>query len=213
MNTRLPVEHAVTEMVAGVDLVQAQFRVAGGERLPWTQSSWPSAATPSNAAYAEDPTEAFLPQAGKLLLYREPKGPGIRVDSGVIEGDEIGVNYDPLMAADCVRRDPRCGARACSVCTAVLPVLGIRTNIPFMLRLLEHPEVRRGAVHTGFIADHYAELTTIAPPPLEAVAAAGLAHRRALTPAGGGGHRAGMGDVGAAAARDPWSTPAGLGRR
>jgi hypothetical protein len=81
-----------------------------------------------------------------------------------------------------------------------------------MLRLLEHPEMRRGAVHTGFIADHQAELTAIAAPPLEAVAAAGVAHRRGLTPAGVGGHRAGTADTEAAAARDPWSTLRDWGR-
>ena len=214
MNTRLQVEHAVTEMVAGVDLVQAQFRVAGGGRLPWTQNQlFQRGHAIECRVYAEDPADAFLPQAGKLLLYREPAGPGIRVDSGVVEGDEVAVNYDPLIAkliAFAETRDTAL-ARAASALRS-FPVLGIRTNIPFMLRLLEHPEMARGAVHTGFIADHQAELTAIAPPPLEAVAAAGVAHRRGLTPAGGGGHRAGTGDTEAAAARDPWSTLRDWGR-
>jgi len=91
------------------------------------------------------------------------------------------------------------------------PVLGIRTDIPFMLRLLEHPDVGRGAVHTGFIADHYAGLTAVDPAPLEAVAAAALAQRRASSPAGAQ-NRALAGATEAAAAGDPWSSLRGWGR-
>jgi len=213
MNTRLQVEHAVTEMVAGVDLVQAQFRVAAGERLPWTQEQLVQRGHAIECrVYAEDPAEAFLPQAGKLLLYREPAGPGIRVDSGVVEGDEVGVNYDPLIAklvAFAENRDAAL-ARAASALRS-FPVLGIRTNIPFMLRLLEHPGVRRGAVHTGFIADHYAELTAVAPAPPEAVAAAALAQQRASSPAGGTRDGA-LTATEPAAAGDPWSSLRGWGR-
>ena len=214
MNTRLQVEHAVTEMVAGVDLVQAQFRVALGERLPWTQEQLVQRGHAIECrVYAEDPAEAFLPQAGTLLLYREPAGPGIRVDSGVVEGDEVGVNYDPLIAkliAFAENRDAAL-ARAASALRS-FPVLGIRTNIPFMLRLLEHPEVRRGAVHTGFIGDHYDELTTVAPTPLEAAAAAALAQQRASSPAGSVRDRAQTGTTGRAAASDPWTSLRGWGR-
>jgi acetyl/propionyl-CoA carboxylase alpha subunit len=213
MNTRLQVEHAVTEMVAGVDLVQAQFRVAAGERLPWTQEQLIQRGHAIECrVYAEDPAEAFLPQAGQLLLYREPAGPGVRVDSGVVEGDEVGVNYDPLIAkliAFAENRDAALARAACALRS--FPVLGIRTNIPFMLRLLEHPDVRRGAVHTGFITDHYDELTTAAPPPPEAAAAAALAQQRAST-AGSAADRVLTGAAGAAAAGDPWTSLRRWGR-
>ena len=210
MNTRLQVEHAVTEMVADVDLVQAQFRVAGGEPLPWTQEQLIQRGHAIECrVYAEDPAEAFLPQAGKLLVYREPAGPGIRVDSGVVEGDEIGVNYDPLIAKVIASAETREAAlaRAASALRS-FPILGIRTNVPFMLRLLEHPDVRRGAIHTGFIADHQAALTAAPPPPPEAVAAAGLAHRGP----GQSGARDSAAIDDTPAALDPWNTLRGWGR-
>jgi acetyl-CoA carboxylase biotin carboxylase subunit len=209
MNTRLQVEHAVTEMVADVDLVQAQFRVAAGERLPWTQQQLIQRGHAIECrVYAEDPAEAFLPQAGKLLVYREPAGPGIRVDAGVVEGDEIGVNYDPLIAKLIAFAETRDAALArASAALRSFPILGIRTNVPFMLRLLEHPDVRRGAVHTSLIADHHAALTAAAPLPPEAVAAAGLAHRGPGQPVASG-----IDDTATVAAADPWSTLRGWGR-
>jgi acetyl-CoA carboxylase biotin carboxylase subunit len=209
MNTRLQVEHAVTEMVADVDLVQAQFRVAAGERLPWTQEQLVQRGHAIECrVYAEDPAEAFLPQAGKLLVYREPAGPGIRVDSGVIEGDEIGVNYDPLIAKLIAFAETRDAALArAAAALGSFPILGIRTNVPFMLRLLEHPDVRSGAVHTGLIADHHATLTAAVPPPLEAVAAAALG-QPVETPTTADG----IGDRTGSAARDPWNTLRGWGR-
>ena len=211
MNTRLQVEHAVTEMVAGVDLVQAQFRVAAGERLPWTQDQLIQRGHAVECrVYAEDPGSGFLPQAGKLLVYREPAGPGIRVDSGVVEGDEIGINYDPLIAKLIAFAETRDAALAnAASALRAFPVLGIRTNIPFMLRLLDHPDVRRGAVHTGFIADHQAALTSAPAPPLEAVAAAGLAYQGTVQAVRGGEAGAGIADT---ATRDPWSTLRGWGR-
>ena len=131
MNTRLQVEHPVTELVTGVDLVQAQLRVAGGEPLPWTQGALSQRGHAIECrVYAEDPRQGFLPQAGRLLLYREPQGPGIRVDSGVVEGGEIPVHYDPMIAKLIVlRRHPRGGAaprgrRPCgdTTCLASAPI-------------------------------------------------------------------------------------------
>ena len=213
MNTRLQVEHPVTEMVAGVDLVQAQLGVAAGDSLPWTQDELHQRGHAVECrVYAEDPAADFLPQAGRCLLYREPAGPGIRVDSGVVEGDEVGVNYDPLIAkviAFAETRDAALG-RAVSALRS-FPILGIRTNIPFMIRLLEHPEVRRGAIHTGFIADHHDGLIASVPVPIEAAAAAGAAVADQAAPtAVSASLPACPEDV--AAASDPWSTLRGWGR-
>ena len=126
MNTRLQVEHPVTEAVTGVDLVQAQFAVAAGGPLPWEQRSLSTRGHAIECRiYAEDPDQNFLPQAGSLLLYREPAGPGIRVDSGVEEGGAIAVNYDPLLAkliASAETRDA-CLSRLRSALRAY-PVLG-----------------------------------------------------------------------------------------
>src|SRR5688572_4001641 len=176
MNTRLQVEHPITEQVAGVDLVRAQLTVAAGGPLPWSQAQLSQRGHAIECRlYAEDPSRGFLPQAGRLLLYREPSAPGIRIDSGFVEGDAIAVNYDPLIAKLIASAETRIGAieRAAAALRA-FPVLGIRTNIPFLLALLEDPAFQRGDVHTGYIDEHLATLTTRPTPPIEAVAAAAL---------------------------------------
>ena len=205
MNTRLQVEHPVTEAVTGVDLVRAQFVVAAGGRLPWTQESLASRGHAIQCRiYAEDPADGFLPQAGQLLLYREPAGPGIRVDSGVVEGGVVSVHYDPLLAKLTAFAESRDAAiaRAASALRA-FPVLGIRTNVPFLIRLLEHPDIRAGRMHTRFIEEHASELLTTADPPLEALAAAAL----------GGPAQASRDGGSTAAVADPWSTIGGWGRQ
>ena len=207
MNTRLQVEHPVTEMVTGVDLVRAQFAIAAGGRLPWTQDSLaPRGHAIECRIYAEDPADGFLPQAGRLLLYREPAGPGIRVDSGVVEGGIVSVHYDPLLAkltASAESRDAAI-ARAASALRA-FPVLGIRTNVPFLIRLLDHPDIRAGRMHTRFIEEHASELLAAADPPLEALAAAALGSPDEATRPGG--H-----DSSTPALADPWDTIPGWGR-
>ena len=206
MNTRLQVEHPVTEAVTGVDLVHAQFAVAAGERLPWTQDQLTQRGHAIECrVYAEDPASGFLPQAGRLLLYREPSGPGIRVDSGVVEGGEVPVTYDPLLAKLTVWAETR--DKAIDRAVAALrdfPVLGIRTNGSLMIRLLEHPDFRAGRVHTGFIEEHLDELTA----PREVPEAA---RELAATAASGGRtFRSGVSEE--ASAADPWSTIRGWGR-
>jgi acetyl/propionyl-CoA carboxylase alpha subunit len=141
MNTRLQVEHAVTEAVAAVDLVRAQLLVAGGEPLPWRQDRLTQRGHAIEArVYAEDPRQGFLPQSGPLLLYREPRMPGVRIDSGVTEGDVVSVHYDPLLAKVIASAENREAARRRLVeALKAFPILGIRTNIPFLLGVLGPP--------------------------------------------------------------------------
>jgi acetyl/propionyl-CoA carboxylase alpha subunit len=153
MNTRLQVEHPVTEQVTGVDLVRAQIAVAAGEPLPWAQDALSQRGHAIEArVYAEDPSRNDLPQAGPLLLYREPSMPGIRVDAGVTEGSEVSVHYDPLLAKLSAWGETRDAARRRALAALrSYPILGIRTNIALLIELLEHPRFIAGALDTGFL--------------------------------------------------------------
>jgi acetyl-CoA carboxylase biotin carboxylase subunit len=153
MNTRLQVEHPVTEQVTGLDLVRAQLLVAAGEPLPWTPEDIVQRGHAIEArVYAEDPCHDFLPQAGPLLLYREPRLPGIRIDSGVVEGDEVSVHYDPMIAKVIATAESRPLAIArLSAALRAFPILGVRTNVPFLLRILADPRFVAGIVDTGFL--------------------------------------------------------------
>ncbi|HEX6973680.1 MAG TPA: acetyl-CoA carboxylase biotin carboxylase subunit [Vicinamibacterales bacterium] len=205
MNTRLQVEHPVTEAVTGLDLVRAQIAVAEGRPLPWTQESLTQRGHAIECrVYAEDPANGFLPQAGPLLLYREPRGPGIRVDSGVVEGGEVSVNYDPMLAKVIVSAETRDAAidRALAALRA-FPILGIQTNVPFLVRLLDHPEFRAGRMHTGFLDQHLQDVLGEQTTPVEAVAAAAVA----AAPTTSGARVAAD-----TAVPDPWDTLTGWGR-
>jgi acetyl-CoA carboxylase biotin carboxylase subunit len=187
MNTRLQVEHPVTEAVVGVDLVRAQLLVASGEPLPWRQSDLSQRGHAIECrVYAEDPTDQFLPQAGRLLMYREPQGPGIRVDSGVMEGGEVSVYYDPLLAKLIVWAETREAAIArAHAALRQFVVLGLRTNIAFLGRILEHERFARAEVDTGFLDEVGASLGQALASeevPLAALAAAALhdGHRDAI---------------------------------
>jgi acetyl/propionyl-CoA carboxylase alpha subunit len=178
MNTRLQVEHPITEQVVGVDLVAAQIRIAAGETLPWSQHELSQRGHAIELrVYAEDPLRGYLPQAGPLLLYREPVLPGVRVDSGFIEGDEISVHYDPLVAKLIVYGETRDAARVRAVAAVEgFPILGIRTNTTLLLELLTHPRFIAGAIDTQFLdAEGEALRVRLAiepPPEAYAVAAA-----------------------------------------
>jgi acetyl-CoA/propionyl-CoA carboxylase, biotin carboxylase, biotin carboxyl carrier protein len=160
MNTRLQVEHPVTEAVTGVDLVRAQLVVAAGERIPWAQDGLAQRGHAIECrVYAEDPASGFLPQAGTLIAYREPSGPGIRIDSGVVEGAMVGVHYDPLLAKLIAFGETREAAlQRAALALGEYRVSGIRTNIPFLRRLVRDERVRRGAIHTQFVDQHMDEL-------------------------------------------------------
>jgi 3-methylcrotonyl-CoA carboxylase alpha subunit len=177
MNTRLQVEHPVTEAVTGVDLVQAQLAVAGGEPLPWSQADLRQRGHAIECrVYAEDPARDFLPQAGRIAGYYPPVRPGVRVDSGVDTGSEVSVHYDPMVAKLIARAESRDAAiaRARAALTE-FDVLGLVTNIPFLLRVLDSEAFRRGDLHTGFLDGDGATLGASPPLPAAALAAA-VAH-------------------------------------
>jgi acetyl/propionyl-CoA carboxylase alpha subunit len=180
MNTRLQVEHPVTEAVTGVDLVRAQLLVAGGAPLPWRQSALSQRGHAIECRiYAEDPLRDFLPQAGRLLMYREPKGPGIRVDSGVVEGAEVSVYYDPMLAKLIVSAETRRDAVARAVMALKeFIVLGLRTNIPFLLAILDHPRFVKGHIDTAFLDSEAVSLETALDRAVPAAAVAAAAFHR-----------------------------------
>ena len=179
MNTRLQVEHPVTEQVTGLDLVKTQLLVASNEPLPWTSGSVTQRGHVIEArVYAEDPARGFLPQAGRILLYREPRMPGIRVDSGVEEGSDVPLHYDPLLAkviATSATREDAIQRLMCAL--REFPILGVHTNIEFLLRILDHPRFRAGDVDTGFLDAEGAGLAASSPVEIpNAVQAAIAAH-------------------------------------
>jgi acetyl-CoA carboxylase biotin carboxylase subunit len=200
MNTRLQVEHPVTEAIAGVDLVLAQLAVAAGQPIPWRQEQIaPRGHAIECRVYAEDPAQDFLPQAGRLLVYREPSGPGIRVDSGVVETGEVPVHYDPLIAKLIVHAETREGAIARALAALRrFVILGVRTNIPFLLRLLADAEFAAGRMHTRSVDDRLPELLPDASDPPAHVLAA--VRQWKLLP-GSGARR-----PGSPPAADPWDT-------
>jgi len=161
MNTRLQVEHPVTEMISGQDLVEWQLRVANGEPLPCTQDQLTLKGHAFEARiYAEDPEHDFLPSTGKLTVLQAPlETAHVRVDSGVIQGDEISVFYDPMITKLVVWDIDR--ERALQRLTQALSeynIAGVTTNIPFLYNLASSQAFRRGDVNTGFIEEHEDEI-------------------------------------------------------
>ncbi|MFC3266166.1 biotin carboxylase N-terminal domain-containing protein [Camelimonas abortus] len=160
MNTRLQVEHPVTEAVTGLDLVALQFRVAAGEPLPFTQQDLAISGHAVEARlYAEDPARGFLPSTGRIRLLELPAGEGVRVDSGVAEGDEVTAWYDPMIAKIIAHGPDRAAAlERLAAALAATRVAGPQTNASFLRRLLEAPDFRAGRFDTGYIDAHMAEL-------------------------------------------------------
>ena len=172
MNTRLQVEHPVTEQVTGLDLVRAQLLVANGEPLPWTPQEVSQRGHAIEARiYAEDPAQGFLPQAGRLTRYREPQRPGIRVDSGVVEGGDVSIYYDPMIAKVIATAETRDLAIArLSAALREFEIGGIRTNRSFLLRILESAAFRDGAIDTALLDREGAAIAaTIADEPESAI--------------------------------------------
>ena len=158
MNTRLQVEHPITEAVTGIDLVQAQIRIAAGEPLPFGQAEVSGRGHAIECRiYAEDPAHGFLPSTGAILAYAEPRGPGIRVDSGFEAGRSVSRFYDPLLSKLIVSAETRSGAIArMDQALAQYVIIGVTTNIRFLRDLLSHPAFRSGDTPTSFIDEHFA---------------------------------------------------------
>ncbi|MER7680740.1 biotin carboxylase N-terminal domain-containing protein [Streptomyces sp. NPDC096934] len=153
MNTRLQVEHPVTELVTGLDLVEWQLRVAAGERLPYAQEDITLTGHAVEARVcAEDPSRGFLPSGGTVLRLREPQGDGVRTDSGLSEGTEVGSLYDPMLSKVVAYGPDRATAlRKLRAALAETVTLGVQTNAGFLRRLLAHPAVVAGELDTGLV--------------------------------------------------------------
>ena len=174
MNTRLQVEHPVTEMVTGRDLVEWQLRVAAGERLPAAQAELAASGHAVEARlYAEDPEAGFLPSVGRIARLDLP-GPaaGLRVDAGIAAGDAVTAHYDPLVAKSAAHGATRAQALArLRAALAATVAAGVATNRDFLLRVLAHPEFAAGAPDTGFAARNRAALAALPESPPDRVLA------------------------------------------
>ncbi len=174
MNTRLQVEHAVTEALTGLDLVRLQIEVAAGRPLPFAQDDVTARGHALECRlYAEDPWNGDLPSPGRLLHVSAPEGPGIRFDSGVLTGSEVSVFYDPLLAKIVTwGRDREESRERMLAALAQTVVLGVVTNQSRLEAILRHPLYRSGDIHTHFVDEHLDELAPDGCPPAEAIAAA-----------------------------------------
>lgn len=177
MNTRLQVEHPITELLTGIDLVQWQIRIAAGDKLPFCQEEiQPQGHAIECRLYAEDPSVHFLPASGPLLRFIEPRGPGVRVDSGYVSGDDITIHYDPLIAKIIVHAEDRQGAiRKMVEALQGTVLLGLASNSRFLLDVLAHPDFQNGKVHTTWVEQVFEDWKQPqCPLPPEVLAAAAL---------------------------------------
>jgi acetyl/propionyl-CoA carboxylase alpha subunit len=176
MNTRLQVEHPITELVTGLDLVHWKIRIANGEKFPFTQSDLHQHGHAIECrVYAEDPSTGFLPSTGKLLQFIQPQGPGIRVDSGFAAGDEVTHFYDPLLAKLIVYAGNREDAiqRMKNALNDFI-VHGVVTNMDYMRAVLETDDFKAGKVTTRWVETKFGEWT-VPQPEFHALIAAALA--------------------------------------
>ncbi len=176
MNTRLQVEHPVTELVTGLDLVHWQIRIANGERFPFEQTHFTQRGHAIECrVYAEDPANGFLPSTGKLLQFIEPRGPGIRVDSGFTVGSDVTHFYDPLLAKLIVHGESREAAiQRMQAALKEFVVHGVITNIDFLQSVLTHPDFKNGEVTTRWVETKF-DWAPFSTPSLESLLAASLA--------------------------------------
>jgi 3-methylcrotonyl-CoA carboxylase alpha subunit len=201
MNTRLQVEHPVTEAITGLDLVELQFRVAAGEALPLAQADVRIDGHAAEARlYAEDPERAFLPSTGKLAALELPQAEGIRVDAGVEAGSTVSPFYDPMIAKVIAHGADRASALArLAAALGETVVVGPHANAAFLKALVSHEEFRAGRFDTGFIDRHLGDLTRVDPATEAGVIAAAVEAllARPAQPANGGWS-------------DPWSATDGF---
>jgi len=179
MNTRLQVEHPVTEMITGLDLVEWQLRVAGGEPLPRSQEQIGKNGHAFEARiYAEDPDRDFLPATGRIVYLSTPaETTHVRIDTGVRQGDEVSIHYDPMIAKLVVwDRDRSEALRRLRNALAGFRVVGPTTNLAFLSAVAAHPAFDTGEITTGFIAEHYEELFPERRPAGDAVLAIAALH-------------------------------------
>jgi acetyl/propionyl-CoA carboxylase alpha subunit len=159
VNARLQVEHPVTEEVTGLDLVREQIRIASGESLGYGQADITRRGYAVECRInAEDPAAGFLPSTGRLVGYRPPAGPGVRIDSGVEEDSEVSVYYDPMIAKLIARgSDRQEGLDRMARALREFLILGVQTSIPLHRWLLSHRDVRAGETDTGWLERHLGE--------------------------------------------------------
>ena len=210
MNTRIQVEHPVTELVMGIDLVQWQLRIAAGERLPFRQEELvPRGWAIECRITSEDPENAFLPSTGRIAYLHVPGGPGVRWDGGIETGSDVGLHYDPMLAKLIVHARTRELAIA-RMHRALLELVidGVETSRDFHLRVMEDEEFRRGDIEIQWLERRLPSLTGLQPTAaqtrLAAIAAALLAERdRGIRPVAGGN-----GGASTAPASDEWQRAA-----
>jgi acetyl-CoA carboxylase biotin carboxylase subunit len=167
MNTRLQVEHPVTELVTGLDLVRLQIEIAAGARLPFTQDQIAlRGAALECRIYAEDPARNFFPSPGRITRLAEPSGPGVRLDSGIYEGWDVPLDYDPMLAKLIVWADSRDHAIERMLrALGEYHIDGIQSNIGFFKAVLNDPQFRAGDLHTGYLDEFLQKPRTDPPPP------------------------------------------------
>jgi acetyl/propionyl-CoA carboxylase alpha subunit len=206
MNTRLQVEHPVTEMVTALDLVRLQIEIAAGRPLPFAQGDLVSRGHALECrVYAEDPERGDLPSAGRVALCEWPQGPGVRVDAGIATGSEVTIDYDPLLAKIVVLgRDRDDAVERMQAALAAAVVLGVETNLARLQRIVAHPAFRAGEIDTGFLERQASDLALPAAAPIEAIAAAVAA--LGSRPMEG----APSASAGGMASADPWSALGGF---
>jgi len=202
VNARVQVEHPVTEMVTGVDIVKTQLLIAAGEKLPFRQEALSQRGHAIECRiYAEDPAQNFLPGAGKILYLREPRGPGVRVDSGIYNGYDVPVHYDPILAKlicwGATREEAR---RRVLQSLGEYLIIGIKTVVPFLRDAVGHPAFIAGETNTAFVAEHLGDWREEVPAEVtaKALAAAAVAEAGYQAPA--------VVAPGAAAFPSPWLT-------
>jgi acetyl-CoA carboxylase biotin carboxylase subunit len=226
MNTRLQVEHPVTELVTGIDLVQWQLRIAAGERLPFVQEEIiPRGWAIECRITSEDPDNGFLPSTGRVAYLHVPSGPGVRWDGGIEIGSEIGLHYDPMLAKLIVwAPDRERAVDRMHRALLELTVQGVETSRDFHLRVMEDDEFRRGAIEIQWLERRLESLVRSRPTRqavrTAAIAAALVAHRDRLgqspVTSNGAGPAVSSASAHADSAGDPWKQAArreGIGNR